>query len=333
MNSQTTRVAIAAQSAKGTAATTGFHAMRLTRSKLVPVYEWDSPENEHTGVHQRASTLTGTPEAVSFTIPVALGGRLYPNAFGTLLRGLGFGVSSVDNTTYHTHTFTQADADAAAWLSAMQALGEDTARFERKVKDIRLTQLALTADRNGINWTADGLGLDEAIAAGTETVAAEANYQIRPSKGSLTFGALALGEPRSHMITIARPVEQDDQKLHAFGRAGADPTGFAVTGELRGLDLSLATYKKLNWGGASGTAPAQTTITGSLTVLWTSAANISGAAVPYSWQFAFTKAWFYTFNAEAQGNNIVRCDAQYGMIDDVAGAPLTITGVNGVTGY
>lgn len=334
MLSKTARFAVAVQSVKGTVATTGFHAMRVGESSAQAVFDYEEALNEHTGVHQRASDRQSTPDRISKSFRINGNGLLYPNAIGTLLVGVGFAASTTDNTTSKSHAFTKTDTDDAKWLSVMHALGEGSARFERKIKDVRLTQLQLAATRNNLTVSFDGLGLDEAASAGTETVAAEALKRIIPSTGSLTFGTLALGEPRSHTITLARPVEEDDQKLHSFGRADALETGFAVNGQLRGLDMSYNTYKKLNWGGTSGTAPDDEVVTDSLTVTWQSAANITGAAVPYSITFAFTKVELRMVGSPvARGADIIRCDVDYAMIDDVSAAPVTVTVVNTVSSY
>jgi hypothetical protein len=332
-SSLVTRAAVAVQSAKGTAATTGFHAMRLTRSSALPVFDYDEATNEHTGVHQRASTNQSTPVRISQRFNIGLTGFLYPNAIGTLLQGMGFNAVTTDNTTYKSHVFTKANVDAAKYLSFMHALLAGSARFERKIKDVRLTQLQIASTRTNITVTADGIGLDEIVAAGTETVAADVNERILPTTGSLALGTLALGEAREHTITITRAVDEDDQKQHSQARADLPEMSFDIRGQMRGLDLSFNTYKKLVWGGTSGTAPSLETVTDTLTVLWESAHDISGAAVPYSLQMALLKAEFRLTNFEAQGNNIVRCDVDYTMIDDSASAPATFTLANGVTSY
>lgn len=328
-----TRAAVAVQSAKGTAATTGFHAMRLTRSSAQPVFDYEEAMNEHTGVHQRASNRQSTPDRISQRFDIGTDGLLYPNAIGTLFVGLGLNVSTADQTTYKRHTITKANVDAAKYLSFMHALLPGAARFERKIKDVRLTQLQFAASRTNIRVTTDMIGLDEATAAGTETVAADVNERILPVTGSSTFGTLALGEPRSHTITFTRPVDEEDQKQHSFARADLPETGFEVNGEMMGLDLSFNTYKKLAWGGTGGTAPDTLVVTDTLVTLWESARDISGAVVPYSLKIALAKAEFRLGNFEAQGDGIVRCDANYRMIDDSAGAPVTATLDNGVASY
>lgn len=333
MNSLTARFALAVQAQKGTGATTGFHAMRLSRSQLMPTFEYEDALNEHSGVHQRASTRTSTPDRISKLANVSGTGLLYPAGIGVLLTGMGFNDTTTDNTTYKTHAFTKANADAAKWLSAMQAVGTGAGRFERKAIDVRLTSLTLAASRQNIQVTFEGMGLDVVESAGTETVTSEPNVRLLPTAGTLTWGSQALGIPREHTITIARPVEQDDQKLHSFGRAGADETGFEVTGQMRGLDLSETLYNKLVYGGASGTAMSEVCVTDGLTFSFESAVNINGASVPYRIEFDIAKADIRFTNFEAQGNNIVRADVDWYMIDDASTAPITVEVDNGVTAY
>jgi hypothetical protein len=333
MLSNTTGLAVAVQSAKGTAATSGFYRMRLEQSSVWPVFDYEDARDEHTGVHQRASNRQTTPDRISKMIRVSGSGFVYPSSLGVLLVGAGFAASTADNTTYKTHTITKADTDAAKWLSVLYAIGEDSGRFERKVTDVRLTSLTFTATRQGLRVAFEGIGLDEAESAGTETVTADPNFRIKTTTGAFTWGALALGAPREHTITIARPVDTEDQKQHAFGRAGADETGFEIDVALRGLDMVYASYKKLNWGGASGTELDEACVTDAITVKWESKAAISGAAVPYSVQFALTKADIRMTPPTAQGAGIIRLDAGYSMIDDTSSAPVTVTLVNSVASY
>jgi hypothetical protein len=284
-------------------------------------------------VHQRSTANQSTPVRISQRFNIGTTGLLYPNAIGALMIGMGFNAVTTDNTTYKSHAFTKANVDASKYLSFMHALLAGSARFERKIKDVRLTQLQIASTRTNITVTAEGIGLDEAESTGTETVASEVNECILPTTGSLALGTLALGEAREHTITITRPVDEDDQKQHSQARADLPEMSFGITGQMTGLDMSYNTYKKLVWGGTSGTAPSLETITDTLTVSWTSAHNIAGAAVPYSFQMALLKAEFRLTNFEAQGNNIVRCDVGYTMIDDSASAPATFTVKNGVASY
>lgn len=334
----TTGVAVAAQTAQGTPATSGFHRMRNSRSMALPRFDYEDALNEHSGVHQRASSRQSVPDRTSVIIPVNLTGILYPDAIGVLLQMAGFEISSVANTGYKVHTIIKSDTDAARYGSLLLAMGESVARFERKISDVRLSSLELRASRQNIQVTADGFGLDEAVSSGSETVTAEPVYRILPTTGVMTWGALALGTPREHTITIARPVEEDDQHLHAFERAALSETGWEVNGVIRGLDFSAATYKKLVWntataGAITGAGPGQSCVLDNMAVEFRSAANIAGAAVPYSLKFAFTKCDFRMTNLEAQGNQIIRADVNYYMIDDTASNPLVITLNNNVTNY
>lgn len=334
MSSLAARLAVAVQASKGTAATTGFHAMRSRMSETPPEFVYEEARDEHGGAHTRASTRQSTPSRISFMVPANTDGLLYPNAIGVLLIGAGLNVNTVNNTTYYTHTFTKSNVDAAKWLSVLHRVGVGADQFERKIKDVRLTQLTLTSTRENITLATQMTGIDEAASTGSETVTSESNNRIIPPTGTLTYGALALGLPRAHTITLTRPVDVTDQKQHTYGLADLPETGFEINGVLEGVDMPFNTYKKLAWGGTSGTAPSMPAVTDSLTVRWESAALIAGAVVPFSFQMALTKAEFRLAGSpRAQGSDIVRCNINYAMIDDVAGAPVTFTLINSVTAY
>lgn len=333
MLSNTARVAFAKQAAKATAATTGFHTMFATASGAVPEYEYVENENFHPGIHARASTQNAQPVRIAYRIPVSCTFWMHPNGIVPPLIGMGFTATPSDQTTYVRHTLVKADVDDSVYVTMLHRIGEGTAAFERKISAVRGTQLAITAARNQLTCAFTGMGLAEATSAGSETIVDEEVEPILPTKGSLTWGALALGTPREHTITIARPVDEEDHLLHAFGRFDYPETGFSISGEMRGLDMTFDFYKKLVWGGTSGTGPSEAIVTDSLTIVYLSANNISGAAVPYKFSLALTKVEARIGNFQAQGNNIIRGDVSWRMIDDDAAAPATILVENDVASY
>lgn len=333
MLSNTARVAFAKQSTKATAATTGFHTYFATESNSMPEQEYDDAENYHPGIHTRASSQNAIPYKTAVSVPVSASFRVHPNGIVPLLIGLGFDITSTDQTTYKRHVATKADVDDVLYLSMLHRVGEGTGAFERKIRAVRGTQLVLTATRKQLNATFQGVGIDEATSAGTETITAEEVTPLLPTKGAFAWGAQALGTPREHTITVARPVDMDDHTLHAFSRNDFPETGFALTGAARGVDMTYDTYKKLLWGGTSGTGLVEAIVTDSLGFTFQSASNISGAAVPFKWQFALTKVEARLMNFRAAGNNIIRGDVNWRMIDDSASAPVTMTVENSVAGY
>lgn len=333
MLSNTARVAFAKQAAKATPATVGFHTMFATVSASAPEYEYVENENYHPGIHARASTQNAAPVRIAYRIPVSCTFWMHPNGIVPMLIGMGFLDTPSDQTTYTRHTMVKADVDDALYLSMLHRIGEGTGAFERKISAVRGTQLTISAARNQLQCAFTGMGLSEATSVGTETITAEDVEPLLPTKGSLTWGALALGTPREHNITIARPVDEEDHLLHAFGRNDSPETGFSISGEMRGLDLSFDFYKKLVWGGTSGTGASEAIVTDSLTIIYFSANNISGAAVPFKFSLALTKVEARIGNFQASGNNIIRADVSWRMIDDSASAPATILVENDVASY
>jgi Phage tail tube protein len=333
MQSLTTGVAIASQTTKGVAATTGFQRGRYTLSRSVPQFDYAEYLNEHSGVHQRASTRQSPSERIAVRIPVRLQGALYPNSAGAILRGLGYAATTTDQTTHKRHAFTKATVDAAVYASMLHAIGEGSGRFERKMRDIRFTNFQLEADRRTLQLSVDGMGIEDAISTGTETTTTEVSAKIMPTQGVLTWGTQALGTPRGHTFTISRPVDEEDQKLHTFGLDGLPEMGWEVTGTLRGLDLDLNFYKKLVWGGTSGIGPSAINVIDSLTFSYASPGNIPTASSPYLFQVAMTKVELILTNFEAAGNNVIRADVDYRMIDDLAAQPMTITVDNTIASY
>lgn len=333
MLSNTARVAFAKQAEKAPAATAGFHTMFATDSASVPEYEYIENENYHPGIHDRASTQNASPVRIAYRIPVSCTFWVHPNGLVPLLIGMGFTDTPTSKTTYHSHELVKADVGDAVYLSMLHRIGEGDEAFERKIRAVRGTQLAITASRNQLTGQFTGIGLAEATSVGSETITPEVVYPLLPTKGSIAWGAQALGTPREHTITIARPVDEEDHLLHAFGRNDFPETGFAITGEMTGLDMSFNFYKKLVWGGTGGTGPSEPIITDSLTIVYQSASNISGAAVPYSLSIALTKVEARIGNFRAAGNNIIRGDVSWKMIDDSASAPVTIVIDNGVASY
>jgi len=333
MLSNTARIAFAKQSAKASAASTGFHVLRANQSGFNPRFDYQENQNYHVGIHQRASTQGARPIRTSVLHTIAASFVAWPAALPVLFQGIGMTVSTVNNTTYYAHTCTKADVDAALYLTGLHAVGEDTGRFERRLTDCRFTSLEIAASPGALTGTLAGFGITEAVAAGSETVVTDTSLPILPGTGSLTWGSLALGEPRGHTVTFERPVDEQDQKVHSFGRADIPETGFAVRGTMTGLDLSFNTYKKLTWGGTSGTGPDDAIVTDTLTFTYQSADNISGAAVPYSLTIALLLAEVRLTDFEARDNNIIRCNASWTMIDEAAGAPVTVTVNNNTTSY
>jgi hypothetical protein len=262
-------------------------------------------------------------------------GRLYPALVGVLLRGAGFGVTTVDNTTYKTHTFKIAARDVAAWLSIMHRLGEGSDQFERKAKDARVSQLTLRAGRDGLDMDFEGMALSEAQSAGSETVTTDTNVPFMPNSGSLTLTVSAtniVAACKSNEMVIANPLSRDENFLFSFGNADLPQTGMSITGTIGDIDISYDLYKRLHWGGTSGTGIVNTPVEGALSYTYQSAVNISGAAVPYSLNVSVPTAMITMGQFQAQDDNLVRGALTWEMVD-TGTEPITITLSNGQAAY
>jgi hypothetical protein len=88
----------------------------------------------------------------------------------------------------------------------------------------------------------------------------------------------------------------------------------------------------LKRGGTAGTAPSLTAVTGQLTSTFTSLANITGAAVPYSLSIDIAEVAWNMVAPNANGRDLVRSDITFQMLDTVA-TPVTITLVNDQASY
>jgi len=250
------------------------------------------------------------------------------------------GSATVANTTpcagdYYEHVFKLAKRGYARWGTVLAAIDEGANKWERRLTDARFNSLKITADKKGIVCDGSGYGLTLAAAAGTETKVAETGYKISPATGahSLTISSTELGvTPRTNEIVIAQSLAEDDQKLHTFGRADLPITGNAISGVLGGLDISYAVYKKLNWGGTSGTGPAVALTEGVLGYNFVSAAYVSGTT-PYKFQVAVPVAELTLSAPQASGADLIRCDLTWRMLDLDSTEPITITLVNGKQHY
>jgi hypothetical protein len=254
---------------------------------------------------------------------------------------IGTGIAIVETTPvagdYYEHIFRPCKQGAQAWGTILTALGEGGQRFERKVTDCRASQVEFTAARTGINVVASGLGITMAAAAGTETQTAETDVLLSQTTGSLSFKVSSVelvSGCRSHVLTIAQALADDDQYIHSFTRGDFPVTGLNVTGSLRDVDISYNLYKKLRWGGTAGTGPVVAIPNADITYSWASPANIGvGAAYPYLFEVDIPAALLTLSNFQASGADLVRCNIDYQMLDNATTEPITIKLRNLKVGY
>ena len=335
-NSLASAFSLGVQSAKDTAATT-YHTALATISGADVLFDTQDPPLEHPAPATRSTLRKSAPERVGYLAPVNATFLLHPRFIGRVLRAMGFAVSTVNNTTHYTHTFTIAADASVAWMTAIH-LWSGATDLQRKITNLRGESLALNADLNQIQCVFQGVGLVEGNATGSETKVAEINTLLKPNTGSITFevdGGGITTTYRGNQLNIAQQLDRDERVLHSSGRAGLSRLSIDATGTLQGIDIDLGTYehwKEIKRGGTSGTAPSLTPVTGELSWQFTSADNISGAAVPYSLTTTVAEAAYDMVSPNANGQDLIRGDITWEMIDSST-PPLSIVLVNDQASY
>ncbi len=338
VSSLTAALSLGIQADKDTAAAGTFQTGLLTQSTMdSPAWDVIDAGAEHPGVSDRNTTNRSPDERFSYTVPISFGGLLYPRFIGMGLRGIGFDVSTTDNTTELSHAFTIAAPEDVGYLTALWKLGTGSGEFERRATGVRLTQLQFSAESQKLEVSGQGIGLVDGEALGTETKQAEIAQKLMPTIGtySLTIGGVAFtsNKVRTAQITIEQALDESDYALWTQGRIDLPQNSIGMRGSLGGIDIAYDEYKKINWGGTGGSSPDfDAVLSDALTMKWTSAADISGASVPYSIEFDISSAQLSMSGFEASGENKVRFNLDWEMIDDSA-TPAEITLVNDVDSY
>lgn len=338
---QTAGFSIANQSAKGTAASTNFIRGRMRTSSANVRFDVVENTGEHTGIHQRPTTRQSVAIRAGYIVDVAGEWMVRPYMLGVALLMAGFKVTTTADSPevgLYTHTFTLADADEIIYGSVIRALGEGVNRAERLITDVILSQLVLTADRSGLRCNIEGRGVSEGNATGTETHTADPDFLLSQANGSFTLTssdltAATVGTPRSNVLTIQNPLDEEEQELHDFKRSGFAPNGMDITGTLGGLVWGADVEKEFVRGSSSGTTPAIKIPEAALSWSFQSPANITGKSNPYSVSVSIAKVQMNMQPFDVtQGGRIVY-EAAWEMIDDAASSPITITIVNDKANY
>jgi hypothetical protein len=94
-------------------------------------------------------------------------------------------------------------------------------------------------------------------------------------------------------------------------------------------------YKKLKWGGSSGTGPSTAAVKGDIRFKFQSAENIATDLVPYEFEITIPRCEFRMGNFQARGRELVRFDLAGLMIDDENSYtnPITMNLINTVVSY
>lgn len=334
---RTAGFAVGRQAAKGTKATT-LAIVRATRSQATTQHDQTDNTGEMAGVHQRPTAVQAPAIRTGVMGVWSVQGRIYPDAIGHLLAAAGFAVTTQVDTPevgVNTHTFTLATGDALPWVTVARLLGEGANRAGFALVDGRAVNLSLNADRNGLSMQAEGRALSVEETTGAETLVPETVVPLSQAKGSFTLTSsvvTGVGAVRTNQLTIANPVDEEEQNQHNFHRADLPPTGINITGVLGGILWDQDTEKELLFGGA--TVQDEIAIPeAALTWEWTSADNIAGQTVPYKLAVSIAKAQLVMQPFEVGQGGRIAYDLAWTLVDDGTTDPITITLVNKVTGY
>lgn len=334
-SSLTARQAIGVQSAKGTPST-HYVVGVMRQSYIYPEFDTAEPISEHYGgTNARATVQKSASDRTGYLVAAGGRQRMKPDFLGMLLRGAGFGVATT-GTTVKTHAFTLADRVNAAWLTIMEQMGEGAGVWEHKALDCRVNNITLAASREELALTYTARGLSEAVSLGTETVVVEPVTSIVPSTGSVSLligGVAVFSRIYGSELTISNPLIEDDVALHTSARDDIAPQGLTISGRLSGVDFDKDVYKKINWGGTSGTAPSTSVPLAVLSYTFESKAVIPAESVPYAVTISVPVAQLHLpYQPTAEDNNLIRADIGWSMVDSVA-TPITITLVNKKVAY
>lgn len=339
-----TRVAFGAQTVKGTYPTTSLQTCRGISVETMPEFDYVENENHMLGVHERSTAAQSIAERSSVRVPVNYELGLYPRSLAYLLFGIGFvPATAVTAGGISTHKMVKSNAADAPYVTNYVRMGTGAEKFSRQIQDVRLSQMVITLARStGATARVQGMGLDETIIAdGSYTVTAEVDTQFQPFLGGMIWNTAVgsdydFGLPREHVITIDRAVEEDDQYLHQFARNDNQELSFAMMGEMRGLEFNIGIYNELFYGGVGVPIAASlsgvTVLTG-LTMELNSSRVIPTTVIPYKFIVNIPKAEIRMTNFRAQGNDLIRADARWKMIDDATTPPVRVEISNAVTSY
>ena len=345
----TSRVAtfkMATQSAKGTAATTGFHCGVTQTDGFGEEWEMIDKDAEHgCAAGSNVYAMKSPSIRTYYTVAGSTKAYLYPNLIGIMLRGLGF-AAATSGTTILTHVFTAAASGADVYCTALSAMGADSgAVLERKAVDCKVTKLDINADSKGVVYSSEFLGLSSGDALGTETKTDEPAYAMMPNNGTftlsfdpggtpVTISSNATNPPRGLKASFTNPVFEDDYALWSTALGSLlRSTGIAAEGSFDSMPVIWANYNRLMRGGASGVAPSATWLPCSLQWKFNTAEFVSGAT-PYSLQVDIPRAqvWLDPKNFDNNGADDVRWSASWKCYAGTA-TPITFTLINATTTY
>lgn len=329
--------AVGVQGAKGTAATT-LYKLIATESSLAPEFQFRDTRLEHpsaggTTSWARANTdqISGYIGRSTVTFP------LRPKGIVPILQAAGYQVVTTNNTTHYTHVCTQGTDAAHKWVTCIWKIDDSDAAFYVRGVDGRCTSLTIDVSTKEIMCTAEIAFLTVAPLSGSPTYVAEQADEIVPWVGARTgivIGGYTVVEVmRAAQMTFTNELREDDKALWTQTLVNMQRKSIDVQFAANEVNVSDSVYEAVYYGANAGTTVATAPVTGSVDVEWRSAANISGAAVPYEFQFAMPSVqWQPGDGATASGDDLITMGVNGLIVGDVA-TPSTVTIVNNVASY
>lgn len=336
-------LSLAIQGTKGTPASANFITALVEDSGLNPeIDRADAPV-----VHglasgtQRPTATRGLPRLTGFTGNGTYKGPVYARILPILLVGAGFKLTTVNNTTYYTHTLTIAKRDEWKYITALHKMGA----MEMRAADARIPQLSIGGDPEGLaaEATLTSILIDEA--AGTETKTNESGVELYPHTGSVSLIldpggddieiAYSGGETASgaEMVTIDNTLLTDQKRMHRNTRASLPTDAMTVSLAASGMDANWDWINYIRSGAVDEMIPALENVLAAYDSKFESAALIPGAIVPYSWRTQIPKLVMTVDPIQLSGSTPVRIGYGGTMYDDGSTEPITITVVNDVASY
>lgn len=329
--------AVGIQGAKGTAATT-LYKLIATDSSLAPEFEYRDTRLEHPSAGGTTSwAMANTDQVTGYIGRASVTFPLRPKCIVPVLQSCGYGVSTTDNTTYYTHTLTQGADAAHKWLTAIWKVDDSDAAFYVRGVDGRCTSLTISVSTEEIMCTAEYGFLTVAPLSGSPTYVDEQADEIVPWVGARTdidIGGYTVVEVmRAAEFTFTNTLREDDKALWSQSRVNMQRQSIGIQASFNEINVSDSVYEALYYGADAGSTVATAPVTGNIDVEWRSAANISGASVPYEFQFiAPSVQWKPNGAPTASGDELITIGADGMVVGNVA-TPSTIKVLNNVSSY
>ena len=330
--------AVGVQGSKGTAATT-LYKLIATESGLAPEFEYRDTRLEHPSTGGTVSWARANVNQITGYIGRAtVTFAMRPKGIVPVLQAAGFQVTSVNNTGYYTHTLVQGSDTAHKWITAMWKVDDSDGAYYVRGVDGRCTSCTITVSTEEIMCTAEfGFLTVAAFSASQPTYVTEQADEIVPWVGARTGivigGYTAPEVMRGAEIGFTNTLREQDKALWTQTRVNMQRQSIDVTCNFTEVNVSDSVYEALYYGADAGTTVATAPVTGSVDVEWRSAANISGQAVPYKFQFAAPSVqWEAGDMPTASDDNLITIAANGTVVGNV-GTPVTITVVNNVSSY